>query len=230
MCSVKRTLDAGLGRDILLICLAVWVIGLSFGATAVASGLPLWLPVTLGMLVLAAGSEFLFIGVIGAGGNPIAALLTALLVNARHLPYGLSVPPELFGSGWRRIVRAHFLNDETVVLALAQPALDRKRTAYWWCGVGIMVGWPLGALMGGIAGSVVPDPAAFGLDAMFPAVLLALILPTLRERGPQASATRHGALAGVAIALATTPVLPAGLPVLLALAGLTLTARKGARQ
>ena len=159
-------------RDIALVCLAVGAIGLSYGATAVASGFPLWLPVLLGTLVLAAGSEFLFIGIIAAGGSPIAAVLAGLLVNARHLPYGLSVP-EVIGTGWRRILSTHLMNDETVVLALAQPDLARKRAAYWACGLGILICWPVGAFFGGLVGSVVPDTNAFGLDAMFPAVLLA---------------------------------------------------------
>jgi predicted branched-subunit amino acid permease len=51
-------------------------------------------------------------------------------------------------------------------------------------------------------------------------VLLALVLPTLADRG-----TRHAALAGAVIAVAATPFLPAGLPVLLALAGLVLAGR-----
>jgi predicted branched-subunit amino acid permease len=55
---------------------------------------------------------------------------------------------------------------------------------------------------------------AFGLDAMFPAVILALIVPALRDR-----VTVRAALTGAAIALAATPFLPAGLPVLLSLAG-----------
>jgi hypothetical protein len=59
----------------------------------------------------------------------------------------------------------------------------------------------------------------FGLDAAFPTVLLALVLPSLADRG-----TRHAALAGAVIAVAATPFLPAGLPVLLALAGLVLAA------
>ena len=51
--------------------------------------------------MLAGASEFLFIGIVAAGGNPIAAALAGLLVNARHLPYGLALPditgPELTG-------------------------------------------------------------------------------------------------------------------------------------
>ena len=70
-------------------------------------------------------------------------------------------------------------------------------------------------LLGVLAGSVVRNTNAFGLDATFPAVLIALALPALAELR-----TRFSAEAGAVIAVALTPVLPAGLPVLAALAGL----------
>ena len=198
-------------------CLAVGVIGLSYGAIAVASGLPLWLPVVMGTLVVAASSEFLFIGIIAAGGSPVAAVLAGLLVNARHVPFGLALP-DVLGRGWRRLLGVHLMNDETVVLALAQEGIERKRAAYWACGLGIVVCWPLGAMAGGAIGTVIHNTDTFGLDAMFPAILLALILPAFRDREK-----RRAALAGAAIALVTTPFLPVGLPVLLALAGVLLT-------
>ncbi|MFE3454720.1 AzlC family ABC transporter permease [Nonomuraea sp. NPDC059194] len=220
MRSILRTLGRGPLRDIALVCLAVGVIGLSYGATAVSSGFPLWLPVLLGVLVLAASSEFLFIGIIAAGGSPIAAVLAGLAVNARHVPFGLALP-DVLGYGRRRLLGTHLMNDETVVFAIAQDGDDRKRAAYWACGVGILICWPLGALAGGLAGTVIEDTGALGLDAMFPAILLALILPALRDRDK-----RHAALAGAVIALVTTPFLPAGLPVLLSLAGLALIATR----
>ena len=107
------------------------------------------------------------------------------------------------------------MNDETVVFALSHKDVARGRAAYWTCGVGILVCWPLGAALGALLGTVVHDTDALGLDAMFPAVLLALVLPALRDRDKKAAA-----LVGAAIALAATPLLPAGMPVLLALAGL----------
>jgi branched chain amino acid efflux pump len=207
-------------RDIALTCLAVLFIGLSYGAIAVASGFPLWLPAAQSVLVLAGASEFLFIGIVAAGGNPIAAALAGLLVNARHLPYGLALP-EVTGRGWRRIAGTHVMNDESVVFALAQDDLERKRAAYWACGLGVLICWPGGAILGALIGSAVHDTGAFGLDAMFPAVILALIVPDLRER-----MTLRAALAGAAVALAATPFLPAGLPVLLALAAVLLLVRR----
>lgn len=127
--SIWRTLDRSQLRDIALVCLAVGVIGLSYGAIAVTSGLPLWLPAVLALFVVAASSEFLFIGIIAAGGSPIAAVLAGLLVNARHVPFGLAMP-DVLGHGWRRLLGTHLMNDETVVFALAQQGMDRRRAAY----------------------------------------------------------------------------------------------------
>ena len=220
MGSISRTLGRATLRDIALTCLAVFVIGLSYGAIAVASGFPLWVPAVQSVLVLAGASEFLFIGIVAAGGNPLAAALAGLLVNARHLPYGLALP-EVTGRGWRRLLGTHVMNDESVVFALAQSDLPRKRAAYWACGLGVLICWPGGAVLGALIGSAVHNTSAFGLDAMFPAVILALIMPDLRNR-----LTLRAALAGAVIALATTPFLPAGLPVLAALVAVLLLARE----
>ena len=208
-------------RDIALACLAVWIIGLSYGAIAVASGFPVWFPAAQSTLVVAGASEFLFIGIVAAGGNPIAAALAGLLVNARHLPYGLALPPDVTGRGrgWRRVLGAHVMNDESVVFSLAQEDLPRQRAAYWACGLGVLICWPGGAALGALAGSLLRDTNAFGLDATFPAVILALIVPALRDR-----VTAAAAGLGAVIALVTTPFLPAGLPVLLALAGVVVLA------
>ncbi len=128
MGSIYRTLPGGVFRDIALTCLAVWFIGLSYGAIAVASGFPLWVPAAQSLLVLAGASEFLFIGIVAAGGNPIAAALAGILVNARHVPYSLALPDITGpGRGWGRLLGTHVMNDESVVFALAQDDITRQR-------------------------------------------------------------------------------------------------------
>jgi 4-azaleucine resistance transporter AzlC len=234
MGSIRRTLERGplstaVLADIALTCLAVFFIGLSYGAIAVSSGFPLWVPAVQSVLVLAGASEFLFVGIVAAGGSPFAAALAGLLVNSRHLPYGLALPAGVTGAagptgrGWQRLFGTHLMNDESVVFALAQEDLRAKRAAYWACGLGVLICWPGGAVLGALAGSAIHDTNAFGLDAMFPAVILALIVKDLRD-----SRILRAALAGAAIALAATPFLPAGLPVLLALAAVLLLVREPA--
>ncbi|MFI5612982.1 AzlC family ABC transporter permease [Amycolatopsis sp. NPDC051903] len=217
MRSIWRTLDRDLARDIGLVCLADGLVGVSYGAIAVSSGFPLWAPMLLSLLVFAGASQFMLVGIIAGGGNPLAAVVAGLLVNARHLPFGFAVG-DVFGSRWAaRIAGSHVMIDESVAFALAQRDTDRRRAAYWGCGIGLFVCWNAGVVLGAFAGTAISDTAAFGLDAAFPAVLLALVLPALRDR-----ASRLPVLVGVVIALVATPFLPAGLPVLLALAGVLI--------
>jgi predicted branched-subunit amino acid permease len=80
--------------------------------------------------------------------------------------------------------------------------------------------WNIGVLAGVFAGRLIGDPNTFGLDAASPVVLLALVLPSLRDTG-----TLRAALLGGVLALASTPFLPAGVPVAVALVGLLLAGR-----
>lgn len=216
MRSIWRTLDPRLARDIALVLVADTIVGVSFGAIAVSAGLPLWLPMLLSLLVFAGAAQFIFVGIVAAGGNPVAGVLAGLLVNARHLPFGFAVG-DVLGRGWRRLLGAHLMIDESVAFAVAQPDGEQRRKAYWASGIGLFVCWNVGVLLGAFAGTAITDTDALGLDAAFPAVLLALVLPSLRDK-----AARTAAAVGVAIALAATPFLPAGLPVLLALAGVAV--------
>lgn len=221
MRSIWRTLDRALLRDILAIAAAVSAVGASFGAISVASGLPVWLPFVMSVLVFAGGSQFLMVAVLGAGGSPITAVLGGLVLNARHLPYGMAVADAIGRGRLARLIGSHLLIDESVAFSMAQRDPARARVAYWATGGTLFVGWNLGVLAGVLAGQAIGDPSAFGLDAAFPAGLLALLLPSLRDR-----AVLRPALLGGAIAMAASPFLPAGVPVLLALAGLVAVPRK----
>ncbi|PPK67374.1 AzlC family ABC transporter permease [Actinokineospora auranticolor] len=220
MRSIWRTLDAELWRGVLAIAVAAAVNGASFGAIAVSAGFPLWVPVVMSLLVFAGGSQYLVVGVVAAGGSPIAAVLGGLVLNARHLPFGLAVG-DVVGRGWAaRLLGSHLMIDESVAYAMAQRDATRARAAYWACGAALFAAWNLGVLGGSLAGTLVDDPSTLGLDAVFPAVMLALVLPALKDR-----AKLLPALLGAAVALAATPFLPAGVPVLLALVGLVAVPR-----
>ena len=230
-----RTADRELHRDVALVCLADGIVGVSFGATAVAGGLPWWVPVIMSLLVFAGGAQFAAVGVVLAGGSPVAAVAAGALLNTRLLPYGLAVadvtgPAEVSGAArpagpgrrWlTRLLGAHLTTDESVAFALRHTDPAPRRTAFWTCGVALFTVWNVAVLLGVLAGSVVRNTAGFGLDATFPAVLLALALPTLADRRTCAAAGT-----GAAAAVALTPVLPAGLPVLAALGGLACLWRR----
>jgi 4-azaleucine resistance transporter AzlC len=208
-------MDRALLRDIALVCVADGVVGASFGAIAVSGGQAPWVPVAMSLLVFAGGAQFAALGVVLAGGSPIAAVVAGLVLNARLLPFGFAVAEVLGGRLPVRLLGPHVMVDESVAFAVAQRDLPRRRAAFWTCGVLLFVVWNLGVLVGVLAGRLVRDPGALGLDAASPVVLLALVLPSLRDAG-----TLRSALLGAAIALAATPILPPGIPVALALLGL----------
>lgn len=219
-----RVAPGDLVRDASLVWLASGVVGVSFGAISVAGGLPVWVPVVLSLVVYAGSAQFSAVGVLLAGGGPLAAAATGLLLNTRTVAFGLAVADVLGRGRVARFLGAHLVTDETVAFALAQEDPARRRAAFWISGLGLFAVWNLGVLGGALAGGALGDTARFGLDAAFPAVLVALVLPTLRKD----PAVRRAALAGAAVALAVTPLVPAGLPVLLALAGLALHGRREA--
>jgi predicted branched-subunit amino acid permease len=112
-----------------------------------------------------------------------------------------------------------------VAFSRARGTGRRARVAYWTSGVLLATFWLVGTVVGLLAGAAVPDPSVFGVDAAFPAALLALVLPGLRR----ADARRVG-LTAAAVALAATPFLPPGLPVLAGLLGLLAAGRDDAAE
>jgi 4-azaleucine resistance transporter AzlC len=220
MRTVQRT-PPRLVRDAVAIAAAMIAIGASFGAITVAYGLPTWVPFLMSTAVFAGGAQFLAVGLLAAG-NPIAAVLAGLLLNARHLPFGLAVAGTI-GPRWRdRIIGSHLMTDEVVAFTLAEKNPARRRRTYWLIGVTLFTSWNVGTALGVLLGGATGDPNTLGLDAAFPAGLIALIMPSLRD-----GRTRAVALTGAAIAVVLTPVLPAGLPVLCALLGLLVLVRPG---
>ena len=220
-----RTLTPAIVRDAALVSLEVLLVAVSYGATAVSAGMPAWMPPLIAILVLAGSAEFLFVGILAAGGGVVAAVAAALVVNARHLPYGMAMR-HIIGGGRSRFLAAHLMNDESVVLGLGQSDRCCARAAFWAGGIGVLLAWPLGTVLGVALGGAIADPDAIGLDAAFPAIVAALVVPGLRSSGRLTLP-----ILGAAIALAATPFVPAGLPPLLALAALLvpLLTRLGGR-
>jgi 4-azaleucine resistance transporter AzlC len=211
-----RTAQRTLVRDAATIGAAMVAIGGSFGAIAITSGLPWWAPSLMSTVVFAGGAQFMAVGLLAAG-NPVTAVLAGLLLNARHLPFGLAVAGALGPRLRDRLLGSHLMTDEVVAFTLAEDHPGRRRRTYWTIGIVLFTTWNIGTVVGAVLGSVAADPGAFGLDAAFPAGIVALLWPSLRD--PE---TRRVAIAGAAVAVVATPLLPTGLPVMLALLGLAV--------
>ncbi|KUP97976.1 AzlC family ABC transporter permease [Thermobifida cellulosilytica] len=199
-------------RDGFGVGLAVGFSGLAFGTTAVASGLSVLQACVLSLLTFTGASQFALVGVVAGGGNLVAGAVGALLLGFRNTLYGLRLSELLDWHGPRRALAAHGVIDETTAVALAQRGRADVRAGFTATFATLFTLWNATTLVGAVATESIGDPDVFGLDAVGPATFLALLWPRLKEGGR----TLVVALLGAAIALAATPLLPPGAPVLLA--------------
>ncbi|HLS62516.1 MAG TPA: AzlC family ABC transporter permease [Ruania sp.] len=190
-------------RTVVMITLAMALVGIAYGAMSVGAGLPVWVAPLLGVVVLAGSSEMLYVGLATAT-SPWVALPAALLVNVRHVPYGMALRRAL-GNGVGRAYRAHVMNDESVAFAIAERDPERARVALTRIGTGVLIGWPAGALTGSLLGRGI-DQHTFGLDAIFPAVILALVLPAIKR-----ARLRPAVVAAAVVSVPAALLLPQGL-------------------
>jgi predicted branched-subunit amino acid permease len=212
MAEVPTALRRRITSNAVGIGVATGAYALSFGAISVSSGLSVWQTQTLSLFMFTGASQFALVGVIGAGGGLVAAVLTAWLLGARNSMYALGMAPVMRLHGLRRLGGAQLTIDETTAMALANPdPPEAARYAFWSTGISVFILWNIGTLVGALGATTLGDPSNLGLDAATAAAFLALLWPRLVGRTMWAVA-----LSGAAVALALTPLLAPGLPVLAA--------------
>ena len=195
----------------LSVALATGLYGVSFGAIGVTAGLDVLSVMLLSLLMFSGASQFAFVGVIAAGGAPITAIASAWLMGVRNSFYALRLAPEFGPRGLMRFLQAQLTIDESNAVSAAQDGASDRKLGFWLTGAGVFLFWNLATLLGALGGNLIGSVQAWGLDAAAAAAFLGLLWPRLRENLPLA-------FAGAAVALASVPFLPAGLPILLAAA------------
>ena len=213
-------------RDAIGLGVAVGLYGAAFGAAADAAGLSAWQAATMSLLMFTGASQFALVGVLGAGGSGAAAVGSALLRGARNTVYGVRLVPLLQPRGLlSRLTTAHWVIDETTALSIAAPDRKLARVAFLAGGASIFLMWNATTVIGALGAAALGPTARAALDAVVPAAFLALLWPRLRRGFPEAAVQRRVALGGAVVALALTPVAPAGVQVLVAAVAVLLAGR-----
>ena len=200
---------AGVRRAAISLAVATGVYGLSFGALAIASGLTTWQTMALSLLLFSGGSQFAFVGVLGAGGAGSSAVATSTLLGIRNGIYGIQLNALLRPSAVKKWLAAQLTIDESSAIALGQTNPRLAGLGFWWTGVGVYLLWNAMTFVGTLAGNAMGDPKKYGLDAAAVGAFLALLWPRLGTFEGKVTA----GLAAV-IALGLSPVTAAGIPVL----------------
>lgn len=214
MPQMKEGFKAGLAFTIPTLAL-----GASFGVLA-EPVMGATAAILMSIFVFAGAAQFGSVTVLAAGGGVASAVSAGLLINGRFLPMGLAMAPSLRGGPVRRAAEAQAMIDASWALAQrGDGRFDREmmlgatipQAACWWAGTAL----------GALGGSLIGDPRALGLDAMFPAFYLALLVYEMDLR-----VTGTSALLGAAIALCLVPIAPPGIPVVAASAAALLGLRQ----
>lgn len=203
--------DSAVVRDALGVGIAVGLSGFAFGVTSAGAGLTLLQSCALSLLVFTGASQFALVGALAAGGNPLTAAAGAFFLGVRNTFYGLRLSQLLALPRFVRPFAAQWVIDETTAVALAQPTRRAVRLGFTVTGLSLYVLWNLTTLLGALGAEAIGDTDAWGLDAAGPAVFLALLAPMLRT-----TTERAVAAGAVVLGLGFLPVLPAGVPVLVA--------------
>ncbi|HEV7808363.1 MAG TPA: AzlC family ABC transporter permease [Solirubrobacteraceae bacterium] len=187
-----------------------FVLSLSFGVLALKVGFSALGAIVMAAIVFAGSAQFAALAILGGGGGAGAAIAAAALMNSRFLPMGIALAPSLPGGWLRRGAQGQTVVDSSWAMAsVGDGRFDR------WFLFGATapqyVTWIAGTAAGALGGDLLGDTDALGLDAVYPAFFLALLVAEMRDRR-----SRAVALGGAAIALALVPFTPAGVPVLAA--------------
>jgi predicted branched-subunit amino acid permease len=194
------------------VAVAIATYGLAFGVLAHDAGLGVTAVLAMSALAYSGGAQAAFVASLVAEG-PAAALTAAILVNLRLGLYGVMANRVLAHRSLPvRLAGVHLATDETIALTSAA-APDARTWTYWTSGLVFFLAWTVSTSTGAVIGHGITDPTTVGLDVAFPAVFMALLFPMLRHRRTLTVAV----LAAVTTAL-STPVVPSGLPVLIAMA------------
>lgn len=184
------------------------MLSFSFGVLADSAGLSELAAILMSAIVFAGSAQFAAIGIVAAGGSALTAAGAAALMNSRFLPMGVALAPFLPGRPLWRAAQGQAVVDPSWAMARTDEGFDRHllfgATAVQY------VSWVSGTAIGALGGGSL-NPETYGLDAIFPAFFLYLLIAEIRERGGMAVA-----LGGGAIALVLVPFVPPGVPVLVA--------------
>ena len=182
------------------------LLSLSFGVVAQGAGLSATAAVVMSAIVFAGGAPCAAIAIGPPGGTGGGGGAAAALMNSRFLPMGAALAPSLPGGPLKRAAQGQAVVDASWALAARGDGTFDRWLLFGSTSIQYVT-WTLGTVVGAIWGEGLGDPEALGLDAIYPAFFLGLLIKEVRD-GRALGVAALGAL----IALVLVPFAPAGGP------------------
>jgi 4-azaleucine resistance transporter AzlC len=191
-----------------------FVLAVSFGVLARDLGWGVLAPIVASIVIFSGSAQFAIANVLGAGGSAVAAIVAAVLVNARFAPMSVALASAMKGGRIRRAFEAQASVDASWAIAnRGEGPFDRELML--GSTLPQLVAWVGGTIVGVVAGNAIGNPDRLGLDVIFPAFFLWLLLEELRRGRQQVQAAAIAA----AVTLALIPFTPPGVPIIASCVG-----------
>lgn len=152
-------------------------LGITYGIYMNVSGFSFWYPLFMSMTIFAGSVEFVAVNLLLGAFDPLQALAVTLMINARHLFYGISMLDRFKGTGWKKIYLIFGMCDESFSINYTAdvPADVDRGWFMFFVTLFNHLYWILGAALGGFFGALIPfDPTGleFVMTAMFVVIFL----------------------------------------------------------
>ena len=184
-------------RDVLPILPGIVPWGMIAGVGAVSAGLTGAQSVGLSLLVFAGASQLVFVDLLAQGAALPVVVLATLVVNLRYLMYSAALAPRLAGlAPGPKAVAAYLMTDQGFAVSVSrwdrEPGFAHRLAYYLAASLALWTSWQSGVVAGTFLGARLPE--GLELDFAVPLVFIALLVPTLKDRGTVAAALSAGAV------------------------------------
>ena len=159
------------------------VLGIGFGMVLENNGYGIWWAFAMSTFIYAGSMQYVAVSLLTAGESLISTALTTLMVNARHLFYGISMIDKYKGSGKKKLYLIFALTDETYSLVCQDDCPEGMdyHTLCMYISLFDQIYWVAGSLIGAALGAVIPFDTTgvdFSMTALFVTVFVEQWLST----------------------------------------------------
>ena len=155
-------------------------LGLGYGIYMTGCGFSPWWPVCMAAAVYAGSVEFIVVSLLLSTFNPLYAFLLTLLVNGRHIFYGISILNKYQGTGWKKLFLVSGMSDEAFSLNyMTEPQKGILKDWYMlWITFLLYLSWVGGAALGGFAGAI-GISGIKGIEFVMPALFIVIFISNI---------------------------------------------------
>lgn len=210
-----------------------WFLGLTYGIYMNTSGFSFWYPMLMSLIIFAGSVEFVAVNMLLGAFNPVQAFVMTLMLNARHLFYGISMLDKFKGMGWKKFYLIFGMCDETFSINYTAKIPEDVDEGWFMFFVTLLnhLYWFTGATLGGIFGSLIHFNTE-GLDFVMTAMFVVIFMEQwLKEKRHTSSLLGLGLSLMSLLAFGSENfIIPAMLAILGVLSLLRMPLEKGAEE